>query len=102
MPTPSRTLMGNKYLKSLLIHLINVARICVPIQWDTNPPTVEEWILGVNEKIRIEDLTSAIRRNRDRLAKFDPCGANVKLLPSTLLSILHQPHVEFSHNLEEY
>lgn len=51
------------YKKSLTIHLINAANLCVPAKWrNTIPPTIEDWFLRVD---KIAEMETHLPSKRD-------------------------------------
>lgn len=56
------------YKKSLTLHLINAANLCIPALWrNTTPPTVQDWIRRVD---RIADMENLISQSTDHPTKF--------------------------------
>lgn len=51
-----------KYKKSLLIHLLNAAKACIPAFWkQVDPPTVGHWLGRIREIQLMESMTQNIR-----------------------------------------
>lgn len=56
------------YKKSLVLHLINAANLCIPVHWrSTSPPSITEWIRRVDRVAEIENL---IHQTSDTPSKF--------------------------------
>lgn len=52
---------SKRYRKSLLKHLLNAARACVPSVWkQRSPPTVAQWFARVRDIQQMEQLTAAL------------------------------------------
>lgn len=50
------TLPTKTYHQSLALHLINAAKMCIPVHWRSpQPPTIAEWIKHVNKVAEMED-----------------------------------------------
>lgn len=56
------------YRRSLLMHLINAAKLIIPLHWGSNhTPSIREWILRVNKISEMEEL---IHISNDTPTKF--------------------------------
>ena len=56
-----------KYRKSLIAHLLNAAKACIPAMWrQTCPPTRQMWTARVNEIHRMELLTAALNNSEEQ------------------------------------
>lgn len=56
------------YKKSLTLHLINAANLCIPVHWrSTSPPSIPEWIRRVDKMADIENL---IHQSSDSPSKY--------------------------------
>lgn len=54
------------YRNSILCHLVNAAKACIPLRWkQTQPPTVSMWLRKVEEVNRMEDLVWTARKKRE-------------------------------------
>lgn len=78
--TPERYLLhhtpvsSGSYKKSLTIHLINAANLCIPTLWrNTSPPTVQDWIRRVDKIAEMENL---ICQANDNPTKFNTTWAS--------------------------
>lgn len=61
------------YKKSLTLHLINAANLCIPAHWrHPAPPTLEEWIRRVD---RIANMEQLIAQAKDTPTKFQTTWA---------------------------
>lgn len=61
------------YKKSLILHLINAANLCVPVYWRSiTPPTVTEWLQWVDKTADMEKL---IHQAKDNPTKFSDTWA---------------------------
>ena len=57
-----------RYRNSVAIHMINAARLCVPVHWRaTEPPTVKEWMARIDRIAAMEELISTAH---DRISSF--------------------------------
>ena len=45
------------YKKSLMLHLINAAKLCIPIRWtQSSPPTISDWFKKIEHIAEMEEL----------------------------------------------
>ena len=72
--TPSQYLLHHTslskkdYFKSLAMHMVNAARLCIPRHWrSTTAPTVREWLTQVSS---IKEMEELIYVSQDRIHKF--------------------------------
>lgn len=62
------TIPTHTYFRSLAMHLINAAKMCVPTKWHSpDPPTIADWFNRIQKTMVMEDL---IHQARDTPAKF--------------------------------
>ena len=62
------SLSQSAYKKSILLHLINVAKLCIPIHWkNRTPPSVSEWLRKIEH---IADMENLICQTKDTPTKF--------------------------------
>lgn len=62
------TLPKQDYHKSLAMHMVNAAGLCVPIQWrSTEIPSIREWLLRIS---KIEEMEELILTAHERIQKF--------------------------------
>ena len=51
------TLPNSVYKNSIILHLINAARLCIPAKWlQPSPPSVSDWLRRVQHIANMEDL----------------------------------------------
>lgn len=88
----------NSFHQSLMMHLINAAKQCVPIHWKSqNVPSIKEWFHRIN---RISDMEELIHIARDTPHKFGIKWACWKTLPDNRIhSIEHPGQPNTKHNL---
>ena len=56
------------YFKSVAMHMINAARMCIPVHWrSTSPPSMAEWASRINRVAEMEEL---IYTASDNISKF--------------------------------
>lgn len=56
------------YHKSLALHLINAAKLCIPVLWRSpNPPTIADWFKRVNKIAEMEEL---VHQAQDSYIKY--------------------------------
>lgn len=77
--SPARYLLHHRqgspssYKKTLTIHLINAANLCIPARWrNPSPPTVQDWTLRVD---RIAEMEQLISQAADTPTKFQATWA---------------------------
>lgn len=62
------SLSKKKYYKSLAMHMVNAARLCVPIHWrSTHTPTIGEWFRRISKIKEMEELIHIVQ---ERTHKF--------------------------------
>lgn len=62
------TLSKSAYYKSLAMHMVNAARLCVPTHWRSiTPPTIREWFAKLS---KIEEMEELIHISQERIQKF--------------------------------
>lgn len=62
------TLPHKVYHKSLAMHMINAAKLCIPRHWrSTTPPNIKEWLLTIDKIAEMEEL---IHISNDDLHKY--------------------------------
>lgn len=62
------TLPKQSYHKSLAMHMVNAARLCIPVHWrSTDTPTIREWLTRI---AKIEETEELIYTSQDRIQKF--------------------------------
>lgn len=63
------SLPQHTYKKSLVLHLINAANLCIPVHWRNTspPPTILEWIQRVD---RIAEMENLIHQSSDTPSKY--------------------------------
>lgn len=58
----------SQYYKSVAMHLISVARLCIPVCWkSTCPPSMQGWLQCITRIARMEEL---IYTSQDNISKF--------------------------------
>lgn len=58
------------YKKSVLRHLLDAAKACIPLLWKyPHPPTIDLWLRKVADVNKMEDLILTARYQRDRYSK---------------------------------
>lgn len=58
------------YKKSLVRHLLNVAKACIPLFWkQQSPPTSAHWLRKVEEVKKMEDLILTAQHRRETFTK---------------------------------
>lgn len=77
--TPSQFLLHltslpkKDYFKSLAMHMVNAARLCIPRHWrSTNIPTVREWFARISS---IKEMEELIFTSQDRMHTFSTTWA---------------------------
>lgn len=61
------------YKRSLILHLINAAKFCIPIHWkDNTHPSISEWLQRIEKIADMEDL---VHQTRETLKKFQKTWA---------------------------
>lgn len=74
-----------RYKKSLLIHLLNAAKVCILQKWKcSDPPSIGQWIAVVNKINLMEQLTAAINHKEETFNKtwfYDPLKIMAPLRP---------------------
>lgn len=72
---------ASSYCKTLPIHLINAAKLCIPIHWgSTHTPSLKEWISRVKKIYEMEEL---IHIAKDTPRKFSTAWACWKHFQTT-------------------
>lgn len=62
------SLSRKTYYKSLAMHMVNAARLCIPKHWrSTSIPTITEWFSRIS---MIRDMEELIHISQDRMHKF--------------------------------
>lgn len=62
------TLPKRSYHRLLAMHMVNAARLCIPVKWrSTSPPTIREWLTKI---AKIEEMEELIYISQDRIQKF--------------------------------
>ena len=57
-----------EYFKSLAMHMVNAARLCIPVHWrSTHTPTIGEWFSRIS---KIEEMEELIYISQERITKF--------------------------------
>lgn len=57
-----------KYYKSVAMHMINAARLCIPVQWRSKvPPSIKSWVMQINRIVSMEEL---IYTSQDKISIF--------------------------------
>lgn len=52
---------------SLIRHLLNAAKACIPLHWKQQcPPTIAEWLRKVEELNKMEDLILTAQHKREK------------------------------------
>ena len=60
----------NANKKSLLRHLLNAAKACIPLYWKQQcPPTIGCWLRKVEEMKNIEDLILTAQHNHEKFSQ---------------------------------
>lgn len=58
------------YKKSIIRHLLDAAKACIPLTWKTlTPPTIGMWLRKVKEINKLEDLVLSARHQQERYFK---------------------------------
>lgn len=61
-------LTKTEYFKSLAMHLVNAARLCIQVHWrSTHAPTIGEWFLRIS---KIEEMEELVHISQERIQKF--------------------------------
>lgn len=61
------TISTKRYKKSIVRHLLNAAKSCIPLQWKSQtPPTVASWIQRVEDISKMEDLVLNARHQQEK------------------------------------
>ena len=79
------------YKNSIVLHLINAAKLCIPTHWkDTSPPSISEWLRRIKRIAEIEDL---ILQSLDSPSKFqDKWNCWIRFTDSTeFRNLSHHP-----------
>lgn len=67
------SLSKKSYFKSLAMHMVNAAKLCIPIHWRSkNAPTIREWLSRISNIKNIEEL---IHISQDRIQQFSTTWA---------------------------
>lgn len=67
------------YKKSLVLHLINAANLCIPVHWrSTSPPSIPEWIRIVDRLAEIENLIHQTSDTPSKYRETWACWAHFK------------------------
>lgn len=70
------------YHKSLMMHMINAAKQCIPVHWNSiHIPTIKEWFARIN---RVAEMEQLIHISRDTPTKFSrkwACWIHYQTLP---------------------
>lgn len=70
-----------RYGRSVLVHLINAARVCIPTQWrERSPPTIGQWVRRINWTMRMEELSAY---QRGKIEKFNQTWATWRAFQSS-------------------
>lgn len=58
------------YKKSVIRHLLDAAKACVPLTWrSTSPPMIQMWLRKVREINKLEDLVLSARNQQERYSE---------------------------------
>lgn len=64
------TMSAKLYKTSIVHHLLNAAKACIPLYWKSQtPPTIANWIQRVEDISRLEDLVLSARHQQEKYDK---------------------------------
>lgn len=68
------TLSRREYFWSLAMHMVNAARMCIPVHWrSSKAPTIQEWYVRLNKIEEIEELIHIAQEHvTNPLVQLDP------------------------------
>lgn len=65
------TIPARIYKKSIIRHLLNVAKSCIPVNWKKpQPPTISCWLHKVEEINKMEDLILTVQHKCEKYSKL--------------------------------
>lgn len=70
------------YHQSLALHLLNAAKLCIPVLWKSStPPTISDWIKRVNKIATMEELVHQAHDSSSTYRNTWACWHNFKTQP---------------------
>ena len=71
------SLPNSVYKGSIVVHLINAAKLCIPIKWlQTSPPRISDWIRKVDHIANMEELISQSKNSCRSFSDKWACWSN--------------------------
>lgn len=62
------------YLRSLAMHMVNAAKMCIPMKWRSpEPPSVTQWFAQIQKTAEMEELIHLARDTPSKFGKIWPC-----------------------------
>lgn len=63
-------LSKRKYKNSMLVHLLNAAKACIPALWkQETPPMISLWITKITDIYDMENITATLQGNEEKFNK---------------------------------
>lgn len=72
--TPPFAFITKSYHKSLAMHMINAAKLCIPLYWNSSQtPTLKDWLTRIRKVAKMEKLIPIARDTPTRFNKKWAC-----------------------------